>query len=233
MGVSPRYNENREYENLVNEIRVEQGLTLKELASKIGICQGQMWNISQGYTGPYWYRSGKLKDWAIKLQEIFGYHLSEIFPREVCNIQTSNLTNDQLAYIAHGYVEKTYGDSSLDRLEKHMSLREGVKLLTQREKLIMHYRHELDQEFSYISKVIGIGTVRCRQIEWTCFKILRGYISKSVGIGKSVGEVRDRWYTGWLYQRMRQIRKGQISLQPEYPYSMLIGLLPKNSIFRE
>jgi transcriptional regulator with XRE-family HTH domain len=225
MGVKAWYNEDREYENLINEIRVEQGLTLKDLASKIGISQGHMWHISHAYTGPYHSTGGRLKDWAIKLQEVFGYDLSEIFPREVCSLQTSNLTNGQLAFIAHGYTGPNYGDSKIDRLFKYMSMRNGIReLLTPRERIILHYRYERGEEFSYISKVIGFSNQRCRQVEWRAMRVLRGYMDKSLNTKRT-------WCTGWMYKRKGVLRSGQLSLIPKYPFDILLQLLPKNSMF--
>ena len=188
----PFYNEDREYENLINEIRVEQGYTLKKLGSLIGVGQSHLWRITQGYEGPYFQNGSRLKDWAAKLEEVLGYHLSEIFPREVCNIQTSNLTNDQLAYMAHGYLGSTYGDSSIERMMKYMTMKEGIqKFITPRERVILHYRYEREKEFSYIAKVVRLSSQRCRQLEWRGIRVLRGYIDHTMG-------VRGSWATGYI-----------------------------------
>lgn len=225
MVMGPRYNEDREYENLINEIRVEQGYTLKKLGSLIGVGQSHLWRISQGYEGPYFHDGSRLKDWAIKLEEVFGYDLSEIFPREVCTLQTSNLTNDQLAYIAHGYLGPTYGNDNIDVMLKCMSMRNGIReLLTPRERIILHYRYERGEEFSYIAKVIGFSKQRCRQVEWQAIMVLRGYMDKSLNTKRT-------WFAGWMYKRKGVLRSGQLSLIPKYPFDVLLRLLPKNSMF--
>jgi transcriptional regulator with XRE-family HTH domain len=224
MAMSPRYNTNREYENLINEIRVEQGLTLKELASKIGVSPGHMWHISNAYTGPYFSTTAKLKDWAVKLQEVFGYELSEIFPREVCSLQTSNLTNDQLAYIAHGYLGPSYGEYDIDRFLKCLTMKEGIhKFLTPRERVILHYRYELDQEFSHIAELFNLSTQRCRQIEREAIHVLGGYVQKSYGL--------RGWWIGWFHQRKRALQKRRVSLIPEYPFTVLLRIMGKHSMF--
>lgn len=177
----PNYDENREYENLVNEIRVEQGYTLKELASLVGISGSHMWFISAGLSGPYHGRSGKLKEWASKLQTVFGYDLSEIFPREVCTLQTSNLTNYQLTNIAQGYEGDYYTDveTKVDRCERAAIVMGGIhKCLTEREKKVLELRFYRNKTLQEIGDIIGLSRDRIRQLEARSLRILRGYVAK-------------------------------------------------------
>jgi len=184
MGMKPRYNEDHEYENLINEIRVEQGLTLKELASKVETHPTYMWRIAQGYEGPYHFSSGRLKDWAIKLQQVFGYDLSEIFPREVCSIENSNLTNYQLTYIAQGYEGDYYTDveTKFDRCARAEMVKDGIqKCLTAREQLVLDLRFNHNKTLKQIGDVIGIKNERVRQLEARSLRLLREYVSRIYG----------------------------------------------------
>jgi transcriptional regulator with XRE-family HTH domain len=197
----PWYNENREYENLINEIRVEQGLTLRELGSKLEMSSQNLWYVAQGYAGPY-NRSGKLKVWAVKLQQIFGYELSEIFPREVCSLETSNLTNDQLTYIAQGYEGDYYTDieTKFDRCALAALVRKGINdCLTKREKKILNLRFDENQTLDQIGKVIHLSRDRVRQLEARSLRILRGYISRV----NNNSSLYERYYS----ERMRELKR--------------------------
>jgi len=194
MPMSPRYNENREYENLINEIRVEQGYTLRELASLIDITQGHMWSISQGYIGPYRGGTGKLKEWAKKLQEVFDYHLSEIFPREVCSLQTSNLTNDQIADIAHGYNSHWYKDNNVktERMAWSFMVREAFEnCLDERQVSVLKLRFLEDKTLKETGEIWGVQQERIRQIEAGALRLIRGYVSRTLKW--------DNWRLDYLY----------------------------------
>ncbi len=203
MPMKPWYNEDREYENLINEIRVEQGYTLRELGSKLGMSSQALWRITQGYTGPYNRSTGKLKDWALKLQDIFGYELSEIFPREVCSIKTSNLLNCQLRRIAHGYQGEYYAD--LEFKFNHYALKElvwkGVETcLTKREQKVMHMRFNEDKTLDQISKVLHVNKERVRQIEATSLRILRGYVSRT----EKGSSLYEKYYTRRIAEQRKR-----------------------------
>lgn len=97
----PSYNRTREYENRVNELRVEEGYTLKTLAGQIGVTPGWLWHISQGYSTPLM-RGGGIKEWAKRMMKALHAELAYIFPREICEIKRGELIEMQLADALHG-----------------------------------------------------------------------------------------------------------------------------------
>ena len=83
-----------ERENNINKIRVEENLTLRELAANIGITQGYLSGaIVPGYVGPL--LGGRPKTWALKMCDALGASFSEIWPREVCGMKRGELLDNQ------------------------------------------------------------------------------------------------------------------------------------------
>lgn len=188
MPQKPRYNQNREYENLVNEIRIEMGLTLKQLGRLIGVCPSLMWFISQGYTGPFRNKKGKLKQWAEKLQAVFQCDLSEIFPREICNIKTSQLTNDQLCEIAHGRLYNQTIESPHTWLRNVFAHEAISKVLTDRQRTVLKLRYEKECCLETIGPLIGgVKKERVRQIEAKSLRLIRQYVGRKMIAAKREG----------------------------------------------
>ena len=175
----PRYNVNKEYENLINEIRVEKGLTLQNLASLIKISPSHMWHISQGYHGPLNEKSGHLKEWVPRLEKVLGYDLSEIFPRAVCSIAANNLTDEQIALIAHGY-------DSNDKIDKRLWIIETFNLvlnviekhLSHRERTVIRLRFFKNMTLREIGNMFELSHDRIRQIEAKGLRLIRHYYRK-------------------------------------------------------
>jgi DNA-directed RNA polymerase specialized sigma subunit len=167
----PRYNITKEYENLINEIRVEKGLTLEKLASLIGISPSHMWGISQGYHGPLHEQGGYLKKWVSRLENILGYGLSEIFPRDICSIEANNLTDEQIAIIAHGY-----GDQELtDVWELGVVAIVIQKYLSEREKIVIISRFFEGMTLEETGNIFGVSRDRARQIEAKALRLIRKF----------------------------------------------------------
>ncbi|MCK5616106.1 hypothetical protein KAR91_80325 [Candidatus Pacearchaeota archaeon] len=186
----PYYNIDREYENLINEIRVEKGLTLKELASLIGTSPSHLWNISQGLVSPFhekdsylkgvYLKGGSLKEWALHLEKVFGYDLSEIFPREICSIEANSLTDEQVAYIAHSFGD-VYGDwDAYSRDTRKFNT--YISVLSIMEKYLNHTQRNIitliyfgNRNYREIGKIYGRTEGSVRQLEERVLRLIRFY----------------------------------------------------------
>jgi DNA-directed RNA polymerase specialized sigma subunit len=180
MPVGPSYRLDREYENLVNEIRVEQGFTLASLGKELGIATNHVWQITQAYVGPTDEKSGKLRPWAKKMEELFGYDLSEIFPREFCNLQKRHaLTDEQVAHICHGNQPHNPYDEVLASVMQAMK-----KVLTRRERSCMLAYHFDGLTYDEIGKVHKVCGCRAGQIIAKAEMKIREYLYLSEKILK-------------------------------------------------
>jgi len=83
-----RYNTSREYENSINELRIERGLSIRELADHAGVCAGTMLNLAQGMISPFYQRGSinSLKPWVKEVAELLKVSVAELFPFEMCDI---------------------------------------------------------------------------------------------------------------------------------------------------
>lgn len=83
-----------ELENRVKLIRIEHGWNQAELAKRIEVSSTTISQIELGCRSIFG-RNGRLTFWAKKLEEILA-PLEELFPREVCTINKSELTSEQI-----------------------------------------------------------------------------------------------------------------------------------------
>jgi len=176
----PHYNEDREYENKVNEIRVEKGLTLREVGEAIGVHPSAMWNISQGYTGPNYERgnnAGKAKPWAELLEIVLGYELTEIFPREFCDLQKINpLVECQILAIAHSYGNRKSIDDAYRNIEKMAIVDEAMdKCLDERARAIMILHFLKEVPVREIITIYKVSKSRIHQIIMKSCRLIRQY----------------------------------------------------------
>ncbi len=102
---SPKCLDNREYENLINEYRIEDGYTLKELAESCGASIPFIQKLSQGMASPFT-KEGKVLECVEILCILFNVSFAKLFPFEMCEIrrdeETNYLTQDQMENILIG-----------------------------------------------------------------------------------------------------------------------------------
>lgn len=161
----PHYDETKEYENKINEIRVEMGISLDKLCKVIGINKQQLWKITQGYEGPMYergYERGSLKPWARKLVHALGYSIEKIFPREFCDITLKKpLLDCQIVPIVHSYGNQIPENIS-DIVSELFEIMTTV--LSERDIEILDYHLYHDLTNQDIGDIFSISRERVRQI---------------------------------------------------------------------
>lgn len=177
------YDLTKEYENNINQLRVEHSLSLKSLSELIGTSAQTLWSITQGYHSPLYQVGKKLgqpKPWAKKLELVFNCELHHIFPREICDINwNKHLVDSQIASILHGYQDKyeRYG-RSLNNARK-VWIRVGLRnVLTEKQRDIVERYYLHDQTYEGIGSIYGISKERVRQICCKSLRLLRQYCLK-------------------------------------------------------
>ena len=190
----PHYDESKEYENNINAIRVEKGLTLREVAEAIGTTASHVWFISQGYTGPFATKSGKLKRWAKRLQEFFGYDLSEIFPREVCSLDSTYLTDDQICEMAHGH-HYSYSDpeSVIFETSRLLNVFEIIaEKLTIKQRRVLYMMYILDMTRAEVAELLGVSDTLVMFTEMKSLRLIRQAYARRVSHAKTMMIMRSK-----------------------------------------
>lgn len=167
---SPRYLSNYERENNVAQCRLEKGLTQRELADIIGVSINSICLLELGYTSPMAvYKDGSsiVKKWVKKLVDALDVSISDLFPREICDISRAGLTNEQIIDIFHGSLQNNdTGElkKQIDKVLKTIGKRES-------EVIIMHYFEDCD--FRYIAKKFGVTYQRISGIHAKALREMR------------------------------------------------------------
>ncbi len=171
---------NREYENRLGATRLEENMTLKEVAEIAGVTYTTISKLQSGMTSIM--RSGRIKPWVQKICDHFKTTPAYMFPREICDIKRGELTDDQKNDILIGTYTKINAAGSETRYITNRIKSNMLKLLatlTVREERIIICRFYMGltlQEtadhpllFSYKSK----QKERIRQIEGRALRKLR------------------------------------------------------------
>jgi len=74
-----------EYENRMNQIRREKNLTLEGLGRMVGKSYRVIESVELGYQSIFKI-NGSVKDFVVKISEIMGVSLEDIFPRDICSL---------------------------------------------------------------------------------------------------------------------------------------------------
>jgi len=170
---NPFYNLDREYENLINEVRVEKGFTLPKLAEKIGVTPSTMWQISQGYVGPISKKTGELKPWAKNIEIVLDTDLSCLFPREICDISSNNgLLDCQVLDMTNGDTvenpECYYHQNNFRGVVK-----DALRHLSPKQEFVIKNRFFNELTYSEIANMLKLTLERVRQIEKKAIRELR------------------------------------------------------------
>jgi len=167
----PHYNTKREYENLINEIRLEKGLTIFKLAQKAGIIAAEVQKLAQGLISPidcY----GALKPWVSKLCEALESDPYDVFPREVCYLTKHGITPDQ--FIDMWYPEYPFlNEEYIITAEQATTIDTILSTLPQREKNIILDRFYHDKTLQGIGNKLGITRERVRLLESNALRDIR------------------------------------------------------------
>lgn len=170
----PRYDQRKEWESNLHEIRVSRGMTYGDLAKAAGILASQIWPLANGTVAPVYEVGGEIKPVAEKIAQALDCELADIWPRYFCPIQ-------QYAKIGDREVtEMSIGEQSLLAampLEDLVILREDrycdmEKLmcnLLPREREVINLRFgregETESTLEDIATKFSISRERVRQIE--------------------------------------------------------------------
>jgi len=167
------YNTKREYENKINEFRVQDGISLQQLADTIGSTVGTVQNAANAMISPR-KRNGETKRWAKELLRVFNCKFSELFPFEQCEIRRDELTDDQKAEIT----TSTFTYKSNDMIELRLLRSYIVKVIKtlkdKKERKVIVLRFFKDWSYTEISEHMGYsGPTRICQIEARALRKLR------------------------------------------------------------
>lgn len=160
-------NQHIENENNINEIRVEEGLTQKALSIAVGISLGHLINITAGYTGPL--SKGRPRVWAVKMCEVLEADLSQIWPREVCDMKRGELLQDQ----RNDILLSEHSLNGVDYKKPHSAIMKALNILTIRQKYILIYRFYMNETLETVGNRFNITRERIRQEESKALRRLR------------------------------------------------------------
>ncbi len=157
---------NREFENKINEVRMEMGYTIKKLAEKCGCSPSSILSLCQGTTGPLDPRKGQLKKWVVKLCKTLKAKPAYLFPSDICDIARTELLPVQIIDIVHGYNKE-------DKQHFSKDLRDALATLTEREQKIMKKRYLEGYTLEKIAGEEGVTRERINQIKFKALRKLR------------------------------------------------------------
>ena len=169
----PYYNSNKEYESNLSEARIQAGLTVDELCKAIDIHPADYDSINSGIRAPIYHATGKPKPIALKLSELLGMSLSDLFPLYFCEIsQHRELSVEEIIenfhpeLLAHEYsdpetllLEKEEAQLKRDMLERMLSR------LTDESRCVIELRFFEELYLDEIGRCFDLSKERIRQIE--------------------------------------------------------------------
>jgi transcriptional regulator with XRE-family HTH domain len=173
----PFYDTSREYENRINEYRVEDGYSLPELAKKAKMGKGTLHQLCQGMGNPI-DKKGKLKDYILRLCTIFNVEFAELFPFEMCLIrkdeETPKLEDGQVhdITISH-YTMTSHTYEDLDLAKAMMDVLDTLVNIDKRMKDVLIMRFYYDMTLEDVCIEYNVNPERIRQIESKALRLIR------------------------------------------------------------
>lgn len=175
----PRYNTLREYENLINELRVEDGYTIKDLSKLCNCNKSAMQGLSQGIISPTYVYSGKTKPFVKKLCMLFNVKFAQLFPFEMCFIKEEEyLTDWQMYFFLTGDYTKKISNcndvSFYDLCALKKLLHKAIASLDDdRQQQILKFRFWDGYTLDQVANIMHVTRERIRQIEAKALRLLR------------------------------------------------------------
>lgn len=160
-----------EHENKIAEIRVEEGVTLKELGEIAGIGPGSIQGLQQGYSAPF-YQSGQLKPWVEKMCRFFKTTPAYIFPREICEIAKNEFSDEQLTHFMVGKHSRAGYDPDLWQLRERL-FQVINSLPTGRLRLVILLRFFKEMTLTEIGEILKVSQTRVQQLEAKALRMFR------------------------------------------------------------
>jgi transcriptional regulator with XRE-family HTH domain len=168
----PTYRENIDWENNLAKIRVEEGYTLKKLCLRVGCSMVFIQGLQNGMVAPFYESSnryGQPKPLVLKIARILNASLSDLFPRDVCDIKRwTQLTNNQIIDITHSNRIIDIDSNFLTELITNI-----LYTLSKRERLIIRLRFWPEWTLEEIAVLFNTTRERIRQIEGRALRKLR------------------------------------------------------------
>src|SRR6056297_2132637 len=131
MPVMPYYNERKEFESNLNEIRVSRFMTINEVCEKAGVFMSQYGRLCNGTDSPVYLvgkKTGNVKATVKRILGVLKADFEDAFPRYSCKLNSNTaFSNEQILDMAHG----EYAAKSLEDLIYNKELKASIsKVMT-------------------------------------------------------------------------------------------------------
>lgn len=169
----PSQNPNREAESNIGVFRVSLGLTIKELSKKVGVSMGTLVSLNNGMLSPLQIsgpQAGMPRDYVNKLAEVLGTTVGTLFPRYICELERSELSDIDIQNITFGNHEIP---TPVERLELKELLSEIIEHCSKLHIKILYYRYAKDFSLEETGVILGCSMERVRQVERKAMNSLR------------------------------------------------------------
>jgi RNA polymerase sigma factor (sigma-70 family) len=169
-----RYDEKVEHENNLAKIRVNDCyMSVNEVCLEADIAPGQYSQLQNGMTSPL-YLSGAKKDtikpWVNKVLDVLGCTFDEAFPRYVCDLKRSILSDDQcLQFLISNY---TLSENKENTENKDL-VNYLMDSLTEQQKTVIYLMFFEENTLEEIGEYLSLTKERIRQIKSIALGILR------------------------------------------------------------
>ena len=158
------------FNNRLRERRAQLQMSQADVATHVGITPSmysayECLNVSPVDKHHYW------KDAVHRMADFYKTTPEELFPQAIKEIKQSRATRKinrselELMLSTHHRRMLEMPDAALERNEQLDELKQGMRVLSSREKEVLKMRHELGQTYEEIANELGITRERVRQIE--------------------------------------------------------------------
>lgn len=174
----PRILSNRERECLINDYRVDIGITFKSLCKKANTDPNTVYDLIYGVASPINLTTSRIREPVVRLMKALNASFEDLFPRYSCSLKSGELLPLQKFYLLHADINT----------DQHKLLEEkelfGIvyKILKknivgyERSYIVLVKRFIENMTLEEISYDLNISRERVRQIETKAIRAIRHMI---------------------------------------------------------